>query len=428
MVENQALSELETLLNDMFDAASLRVLVQRFDRRVAGEVDFTTLSAAASGVVNALFQHGQFAAPFFEALIAARPMRKEEIGAVASRFGVSLVPWFQQTKADWTQTAFRELRETLVLAYARPDDAQRIAKQLGIASPSAQVSQFRAWELVIDAAASSKKLPELIEVVLAEQINAPLRNRLTALRGAATPGISDGAFKWKLDIGTTEALMNERSTLLDVVFLERGAIAAQSVVQLNMTFARGSAKGSGFLISADRVLTNHHVLHDWDGGGAPATEVVVRLNFQHTASGGLAEVVEIPGVVKTIRGDRNFDWAIIDLETSAPDRFPALSLAPPPPMPKLGDTLSIIQHPLGLEKKVAVSNNTIAFVDENVIQYLTDTEVGSSGAPVFNDRWQVVALHHRGGRLTIPGTTQSAWRNQGIRIDRVIDGLRAGKP
>ena len=26
--------------------------------------------------------------------------------------------------------------------------------------------------------------------------------------------------------------------------------------------------------------------------------------------------------------------------------------------------------------------------------YSTDTEAGSSGSPVFNDQWEVVALHH----------------------------------
>lgn len=75
------------------------------------------------------------------------------------------------------------------------------------------------------------------------------------------------------------------------------------------------------------------------------------------------------------------------------------------------------------------------------MHYLTDSKKGSSGSPVFNDQWQVVALHHRGipkrdnqGRiLSVDGVIWERYMgedkihyiaNEGIRISRIIDDLK----
>ena len=51
----------------------------------------------------------------------------------------------------------------------------------------------------------------------------------------------------------------------------------------------------------------------------------------------------------------------------------------------------------------------------------------SSGSPVFDQEWRVVAVHHSGGFVREPGTRQTYYRNEGIRIDAGIDALiRAG--
>ncbi len=42
---------------------------------------------------------------------------------------------------------------------------------------------------------------------------------------------------------------------------------------------------------------------------------------------------------------------------------------------------------------IGLSHNLVRHVDRDVLQYWTDTKVGSSGAPVFNSRWEVVGLH-----------------------------------
>jgi V8-like Glu-specific endopeptidase len=69
----------------------------------------------------------------------------------------------------------------------------------------------------------------------------------------------------------------------------------------------------------------------------------------------------------------------------------------------------------------------VAFVSAGRVQYLTDTLPGSSGSPVFDTKWNIIALHHSGGWLTEPNAASkhTYYRNEGIAIDRIIEGLAA---
>jgi endonuclease G len=61
------------------------------------------------------------------------------------------------------------------------------------------------------------------------------------------------------------------------------------------------------------------------------------------------------------------------------------------------DFASIIQHADGKLKTIALHKNEVTDIDKpDSIEYMTDTSVGSSGSPVFNDQWQVIALHSAG--------------------------------
>ena len=80
------------------------------------------------------------------------------------------------------------------------------------------------------------------------------------------------------------------------------------------------------------------------------------------------------------------------------------------------DRVIIIQHPSGLDKQIAMSHNFVTYSD--------DSNPGSSGSPVFNETWEVVALHNTGGWLREPGQKDALFRNGGIAINRVIMGIK----
>jgi V8-like Glu-specific endopeptidase len=81
----------------------------------------------------------------------------------------------------------------------------------------------------------------------------------------------------------------------------------------------------------------------------------------------------------------------------------------------------------GQPKQLAIVDNQVAYSDERIAQYLTDTLPGSSGAPVFNDAWELVAIHHSGGWIPEPNSSSTHFRNEGIRIPAILrDLVQAG--
>jgi V8-like Glu-specific endopeptidase len=64
------------------------------------------------------------------------------------------------------------------------------------------------------------------------------------------------------------------------------------------------------------------------------------------------------------------------------------------------------------------------------IHYTAPTEGGSSGSPVFNQAWQLVAVHHAGEskmrRLDDPTQTYKA--NEGITLSAIRQEFAASRP
>jgi hypothetical protein len=91
--------------------------------------------------------------------------------------------------------------------------------------------------------------------------------------------------------------------------------------------------------------------------------------------------------------------------------------------PIKGEGAYILQHPGGRRKRLGFVRNQVSAVDERVLTYLTDTEPGSSGSPVFNAAGRLIGLHHAGGTpQTVTGRPPLV-KNEGIRIPRVVAGL-----
>jgi len=121
------------------------------------------------------------------------------------------------------------------------------------------------------------------------------------------------------------------------------------------------------------------------------------------------------------------DATIMELDgcPSAASRCPVAAKRPqldaePPPRS------FIIGHPSGTDQiMLSISDNLLLDADDTRLHYRTPTERGSSGSPVFDHEWNLIALHHSGlhdmPRLHgKPGTYPA---NEGIWIDRVIAAL-----
>ena len=79
--------------------------------------------------------------------------------------------------------------------------------------------------------------------------------------------------------------------------------------------------------------------------------------------------------------------------------------------------LNIIQHPRGRPKD---RSNQVVDITNIDVFYTTDTEPGSSGSAVFNDNWELVAIHK--------GWSHSAkhegYANRGTKMGRIAKLLK----
>ncbi|SDD96938.1 trypsin-like peptidase domain-containing protein [Actinokineospora iranica] len=306
-------------------------------------------------------------------------------------------------------------RLTRELARLYPDD-DSVRRVLAFAGIPTELVRFHSraldtWFNAVTEADNRRRRGDLLKVVLLEHPdNAPLHD---ALRDSLDQPAADRP-RWTPapdGTGGVEKLMGAQSTLLPVAFLETGLRRARAVCRIQT--ARG-ASGTGFLIDGARVVTNHHVLPDADtAAGATAT-----FNHQTDADGVLLPATTVPllpgrafaasraddlTVVGTV-GHANDDWGRIDVGASARPNVPRVN---------------IIQHPGGGPKQIALYHNVVSHQDDRVLQYYTDTLPGSSGSPVFDDAWDLVAIHHAGGQLYNPGTKSWVYRNEGIAIARL---------
>lgn len=149
-----------------------------------------------------------------------------------------------------------------------------------------------------------------------------------------------------------------------------------SAVAIETFGAKGEklSRGSGFFVSADKIITNRHVIEN-------AQKVEIRLMNGKTfpAKG----VVAVDG-----EGDLALLQAEIPPESAAP-------LGIEKATPQEGESVVVIGNPFGLEG--SVSNGIVSAVREiagygRIIQITAPISPGSSGSPVVNMRGQVIGI------------------------------------
>ncbi|WHT00220.1 MAG: hypothetical protein LZT29_03279 [Pantoea stewartii] len=209
--------------------------------------------------------------------------------------------------------------------------------------------------------------------------------------------------------------------LLPVSFLQQGLSAARAVALVRED---GVPKGSGFLTWGNLFVTNHHLLPE------PPEKGRITLQFGYR-QGEAGEMIQ--GRLFSVDAERFWltsptealDCTLIALgdalDDSGEQPLP-LALNDRNDKHALGIHLNLIHHPGGAPQQVSLRNNALLARHEEFLHYEADSEGGSSGAPVFNDSWQLVALHHGGVE------ENGKWVNEGIRISALTDWLKGALP
>ncbi|MBN1206665.1 MAG: endonuclease [Myxococcaceae bacterium] len=237
-----------------------------------------------------------------------------------------------------------------------------------------------------------------------------------------------------------------RSDLTSVCFLERGLKVSRTVGRVRIGDSRGrlAGYGTGFLVSPRLMLTNNHVLRS----AVEASHSQIEFNYQSGLDGAA-----LPSVIFTLDPasffvtDKALDYTLVAVKQESVNGMPLSEfgfnrLIEAEGKVLLGEYVNIIQHPNGEPKQIAIRENQIVDLLDNFCHYETDTAPGSSGSPVYNDQWEVVALHHmgvpkrtpEGQLLTVEGEIWEAgmdpallaWKaNEGTRVSSLVRHLRA---
>ena len=243
-----------------------------------------------------------------------------------------------------------------------------------------------------------------------------------------------------------------QSDLISFNFLQKAIAIGRFVGRVSRRGSGGGVRpvGTGSMVSPRLMLTNHHVLPERDD----AAGHVIEFNYQ------LGED-ETPLAVSTFALAQDefyasaeaLDYTLVAVKPASDegtplDLFGWSKLNGAEAKILKGHALNIIQHPEGAYKQIVLRRNRLMELKDEHFLYETDTMRGSSGAPVYSDQWEVVALHHRSVPKMLDGQvmstkvmsgTQLPWHdgmpeseiewvgNEGVRVSFLVKHIKALK-
>lgn len=234
------------------------------------------------------------------------------------------------------------------------------------------------------------------------------------------------ARKGSVAVEGAESLQGDRENFLPVSFLANGAGTSRAVARVIVP-SRGEM-GSGFLCAPGLFLTNYHVLSSIEAASTAEIE------FDYV-DGDHIEPTKYrldPKRLFIYDNVDRCDYVIIAVGerisgTEELTDFGWCPLSDASNKHALGEFANIIQHPRGRPKQVVLQDNLIAGRSDFILHYFADTQPGSSGSPVFNNFWQVIAVHHWGVALNDPPTDGSynpRSVNEGVRVSKIVANAR----
>ncbi len=214
--------------------------------------------------------------------------------------------------------------------------------------------------------------------------------------------------------GLAEAILGEPN-FKAIWWLDSAVEAAKSVARVKL--AAGSA--TGFMIAPDILMTNNHVFENEQD----AKNATIQFNYRLLANGDVAErddwTCDPDDLFKT---NAALDYSVVRIKKkggkSAGDVWGHFNLRTGATV-AINQRVNIIQHPQGRFQEIAFRDNQVKSVAGNHVQYLSDTDYGTSGSPVFDDWFNVVALHNQ--RVRDPNNPSRWYRNQGYSVQAILD-------
>jgi hypothetical protein len=247
-----------------------------------------------------------------------------------------------------------------------------------------------------------------------------------------------------------QAILQKAVGFLDPVPWAAELLATASrICRIEVVGGDQASFGTGFLVGADRVLTNDHVLRPLIDGTTDPGGVRFRFDYRierdgtvnHGIECGLApgdprawllasspaSAADLQANPAVIASPNELDFALVRLDTAAGrQQVPGgttrgwFDLDHPAPRLEPGLPILILQHPASVPVKLATDTRGLVEVNANAtrVTYRANTLRGSSGSPCFTLDFVPIALHHAGEPNFGVG------RNEGVPLVRIVAALR----
>jgi endonuclease G, mitochondrial len=209
----------------------------------------------------------------------------------------------------------------------------------------------------------------------------------------------------------------------DVVNLELARAAASSVARV---LKNGEWEGSGFLVGQGLFLTNAHVFSDPER----ADRFEIEFNFELDDTDQPRPTTRFALDAQSLflsSPKTHLDYTLVAVGqrvsgSASLESFGYCPLLAQGDKHAMNNFANVIQHPDGNPKQIAIRENRITGRGPKfTLFYGADTLRGSSGSPVFNDEYEVIALHHAGA----PSLEKTFEDGQPVPVDTSNEGIRA---
>jgi endonuclease G len=309
--------------------------------------------------------------------------------------------------------------------------------QVSLKELDASTKRYTDWK------AREKKSPELESVIPKAKNAIPprenLNNRKRVLRNA---GLEPLDFAFERAIGKNDSVYSNFIDILTEAKSKVGRIVLKEGASV-LGFA------TGFMVSERLMLTNWHVFNTKEH----IRDSEIQFNYEFDASGRpKAPLIFALAPDDFFFSNQELDYCLVAVQPMDVLGLSALSSIGyhflNPVSGKLAgegqEFVNIIHHPDGDFMQLSIRENRFIKIMDQTLWYEADTSQGSSGSPVFNDQFQVVALHHMGvakrsedgkhyldidGKIIEPkngkiDVSRIKWiANEGIRISKLTEHL-----
>lgn len=220
-----------------------------------------------------------------------------------------------------------------------------------------------------------------------------------------------------------ESIVQQSTNFIDIEpWLEQISQCSRAICRIE--FPTGIARGSGFLLGSNIVISNYHVIASIIDNPSFKDNLVTRFDYKMDRTGKKP----LGGIEQHLAGTSNgiitsspvnkLDYVLFYIDISESNYQIRSALKPQKYTFAHGEPLCIIQHPHGNPQKITLGSISQIPIPQSRIHYTTNTLKGSSGSPCVNSDGIVVALHQGESNKN---------SNSGIPFSAILEDLQRKK-